>query len=67
MKCEDCKHFHEENKRIKYPNRWMCSIFPRDEINFVSNGLRLTDPFYYCATINGLGQCRFFEKGKENE
>ena len=42
-------------------------MFPRDEINFVSNGLRLTDPFYYCKDINGLGQCRFFEKGKENE
>lgn len=69
MTCETCEHFHAGNDKIKHPRYWLCSMFPRDEVNHVSDKLRLSEPFHYCRDINSFGQCKYYEKtkGEENE
>lgn len=63
--CKDCEHLYEETK--KNPRYWMCIKHPRLELgNFVTDELRMTDPYMYCKDING-GACPLFKDKKLNE
>jgi len=62
VKCEECVNLHSD--RAKNPKYWMCTKFPRLEIdNFVTTETRVSDPYMYCHNING-GCCCLFERKK---
>jgi hypothetical protein len=66
--CEECMHCMRRLDGKELPAyRWMCARAPRDDReNFVSHLMRLTPPYYTCATVNHDGSCPMFEARRES-
>lgn len=64
--CEDCIHLYIPDQ--KSPSwRWLCAAAPRGDgpTGFVTRKRYDTDPpFHYCNNINKMGNCYFFEAGR---